>query len=134
MGTSCQAQKSERFKVVAKVSNSSHGKIYIANYHGRIVTIKIYTKNCNKAYSGKVLTYRTFQKRAHIIREIIPWDLRSEIFQFFLVLVRSADRLVLPCPRADWFWSVDPWLYHSNLIMAIIYGSIFNRSIHRGTK
>lgn len=98
MGTSCQAQKSERFKVVAKVSNSSHGKIYIANYHGRIVTIKIYTKNCNKAYSGKVLTYRTFQKRAHIIREIIPWDLRSEIFQFFWSWSGQ---------QTDWFYLVQ---------------------------
>ena len=60
MGTSCQAQKSERFKptttfkVLAKISNSSHGKLHIVSYHGKIVTVKIYTKNCNKANSGRV--------------------------------------------------------------------------------
>lgn len=51
MGTSCQAQKSERFKVLEKISSSSHAKFYVANYDGQIVTIKIYTKNCKKSYS-----------------------------------------------------------------------------------
>ena len=58
MGTSCQAQKSERFKILEKISSSTHGKFYIANYYGQIVTIKIYTKDSNKTYSGRVPKYK----------------------------------------------------------------------------